>query len=338
MRTLLQNRSLVAAAAVLSAACQAAPPTYEVELCEDTVRAESPFLATHVAGMLSRNRDEVLRLVPGSAEEPVEVWLQEELKLYRFSSGSFEHADGFWAEEPGRIHLRTEARHLERTLVHELVHAYLGDEWSVLPGTIEEGVCDWVSATVCPHSRAQLRAGRLSAACFGLGALEIEVELRSAASRGAEEVIGSYASILLEGGIQPPVAPEEVFELRAGRSSSKLPAPRKKALYGLAFFIVDRIAAQGEGLQPLYELCLRAHDEGLAEIPSEWLLEAAGLTSLESSAWKPGLAEAFSGAELAELVAMYPEFLGSAIDRLPVPTMAQGGAEELRFAMRVNPR
>ena len=100
---------IVAAAAVLSAACQAAPPTYEVELCEDTVRAESPFLATHVAGMLSRNRDEVLRLVPGSAEEPVEVWLQEELKLYRFSSGSFEHADGFWAEEPGRISFRGRA-------------------------------------------------------------------------------------------------------------------------------------------------------------------------------------------------------------------------------------
>jgi len=338
VRTLLQKRQLAAAAAVLAAACQASPPTYEVELCDDTVRADSPFLATHVAGMLSRSRGEVQRLVPGSSQEPVEVWLQEDLQLYRFRRGSYEHADGFWAEEAGRIHLRTEARHLERTLVHELVHSCLGEAWSLLPGTLEEGVCDWVSVNVCPHSSAQLRAGRLSAACFGLGALEIELELRSAAPRGREEVIGSYASVLLEGGIEPPITPAEVFELEAGRSNSGLSGPRKKALYGLAFFLVDRIASKGAGLDPLYELCLKARAEGLSKVPTEWILKAAELDGLGSPEWKPGLAEAFSGAELAELVAMYPDFLGSAIDRLPIPASAASGREELRFSMRVNPR
>ena len=144
------------------------------------VRADSPFLATHVAGMLARTRDQVIQLIPDSTKAPLEVWLQDELQLYRFRRGSYEHADGFWAEEAGRIHLRTEARHLERTLVHELVHSSLGEAWSALPGTLEEGVCDWVSTHICPHSAAQLRAGRLSAACFGLGSLEIEVELRAA--------------------------------------------------------------------------------------------------------------------------------------------------------------
>jgi hypothetical protein len=304
----------------------------------DMVRADSPFLATHVAGMLGRTRDQVIQLVPGSAKVPLEVWVQDELQLYRFRRGSYEHADGFWAEEAGRIHLRTEARHLERTLVHELVHSSLDDTWSVLPGTLEEGVCDWVSTRICPHSAAQLRAGRLSAACFGLGSLEIEVELRSARKGGAAMALGSYASILLEGGIDPPVSPSEVFQLEAGRSNSGLSGPRKKALYGLAFFLIDRIASREQGLGSLYELCLRTKSQGLPVVPTDWLLEAADLEGMEAPQWKQGLAQAFSGAELAELVAMYPDFLGSAIDRLPVPTSGEPGSEELHFAMRVNPR
>ena len=304
----------------------------------DMVRADSPFLATHVAGMLGRSRDQVIQLVPGSTKVPLEVWLQEELQLYRFKRGSYEHADGFWAEEAGRIHLRTEARHLERTLVHELVHSSLDDTWSVLPGTLEEGVCDWVSTHICPHSAAQLRAGRLSAACFGLGSLEIEVELRSARKGEAAMTIGSYASILLEGGIDPPVSPIEVFQLEAGRSNSGLSGSRKKALYGLAFFLIDRIASGERGLESLYDLCVRTKSQGLPVVPTDWLLEAADLDGVEALQWKQGLAQAFSGAELAELVAMYPDFLGSAIDRLPVPTSGEAGNEELRFAMRVNPR
>jgi len=305
---------------------------------DDMVRADSPFLATHVAGMLARTRDQVIQLIPDSTKAPLEVWLQDELQLYRFRRGSYEHADGFWAEEAGRIHLRTEARHLERTLVHELVHSSLGEAWSALPGTLEEGVCDWVSTHICPHSAAQLRAGRLSAACFGLGSLEIEVELRAASPKGAEEVLGSYASILLEGGIDPPVSPAEVFQLEAGRSNSGLSGSRKKALYGLAFFLIDRIASRESGLASLHELCIRAKSEGLPQVPTDWLLEAAGLEGLDPSQWKPGLAQAFTGAELAELVAMYPDFLGSAIDRLPIPSSGGTGSEELRFAMRVNPR
>jgi len=327
-----------ACAALLLAACQAAPPTYEVALALDRVRADSPFLATTVAGMLDRNRDRVLELVPGSESAPIEVWLQDELQLYRFRRGSYEDADGFWAEDVGRIHLRTEARHLERTLVHELVHSCLDDTWSMLPGTLEEGLCDWVSTRICPHSAAQLRAGRLSAACFGLGSLEIEIELRSTRSDGESPPIGSYASILLEGGIDPPVSPADVFQLEAGRSNSGLVGSRKKALYGLAFFLVDRIATIDSGLDTLHELCVRARAEGLSKVPTEWLLDAAELSGIEAPQWKPALAAAFTGAEIAELVAMYPDFLGPAIDGLPLPPAGAHSSDELRFAMRVNPR
>lgn len=338
MRIHTKRHTYALLAASLLAACQAAPPPYEVALDADVVRAESPFLATTVAGMLQRNRNRVLDLVPGSQLAPLEVWLQEDLQLYRFRTGSYADADGFWAEGPGRIHLRAEARHLERTLVHELVHSALDESWSTLPGTLEEGLCDWVSTRICPFSAAQLRAGRLSAACFGLGSLEIQIELRSASANGEAATIGSFASILLEGGIAPPVYPAEVFEVEAGRSDSGISPARKKALYGLAFFLVDRIATKHHGLGTLHELCLRASAEGLQAVPTDWLVEAADLEGLSPAQWKPALAAAFSGAEIAELVAMYPDFLGSAIDRLPVPPAGTSGAEELRFAMRVSSR
>jgi hypothetical protein len=130
----------------------------------------------------------------------------------------------------------------------------------------------------------------------------------------------------------------EVFTLHAGRSDSGIPGARKKALYGLAYFLVDRIAAKNSGLESLHELCLRAKDEGLEEVPADWILEIAGLEGDTSSEWKAHLAESFNGPELAELVAMYPDFLGSAIDRLAVPAPGAQKAGELSFAMRVTSR
>jgi len=178
----------------------------------------------------------------------------------------------------------------------------------------------------------------LSAACFGLGALEVEVELRTARAEGSLSPIAAQASILLDGGIHPPISPKEVFQLEAGRSNSGIAGSRKKALYGLAFFLVDRIATNSSGLDGLHELCTRARAEGLEEVPEEWILEAAKLEGLSPAEWKACLAETFAGPELAELVAMYPDFLGSAIDRLSVPAHDSPGAGELRFAMRVTPR
>ena len=337
MRNLLSPNRNSLSALLLLAACQAAPPTFEVHCEADSVRADSPFIANDVAMMLQRGRERVLEIVPNSHSKPVEVWLQEELKLYAFNQGAYEEADGFWAEDLSRIHLRSGARHLERTLVHELVHASLDESWRLLPGTMEEGLCDWVSTVACPHTSAQLRAGRLSAACFGLGVLEVEVELRSDSSE-SPATIASQASVLLDGGIRPPITPTEVFTLQAGRSDSGIPGARKKALYGLAYFLVDRIATINGGLEPLHELCLRAKEEGLEEVPADWILEIAELEGDASSEWKAHLAESFNGPELAELVAMYPDFLGSAIDRLAVPAQGAQGAGELRFAMRVTSR
>ena len=337
MRNLLRPLKITFCAPLLFAACQAVPPTYEIGCEADSVRAESPFIANNVAVMLKRGRQQVSELVPNTRSTPLEVWLQKELQLYAFNKGSYDEADGFWAEDVSRIHLRSDARHLERTLVHELVHASLDESWRMLPGTIEEGLCDWVSTVACPHTSAQLRAGRLSAACFGLGALEIEVELRSGFSESGSSV-AAHASILLDGGIHPPIAPMEVFTLEAGRSNSGISAARKKALYGLAYFLVERIATNDGGLEALHQLCVRAAAEGLKEVPADWILEAAALKGGTDSEWKECLADSFAGPELAELVAMYPDFLGSAIDRLVVPPPGDQGAGELRFAMRVNPR
>src|SRR4030095_9983937 len=98
--------------------------------------------------------------------------------LWAFARSAYSDADGFWAEGVGRIHLRTGAERLERTLAHELVHQCAGEMFEELPGTLEEGLCDLVASLACPESAARLRAGRLSSAAFATRGLVVALELK----------------------------------------------------------------------------------------------------------------------------------------------------------------
>jgi hypothetical protein len=263
-------------------------------------------------GLLPR----VTALVPDTRERPLEVWVQETPRLYRFWTTSNQEADGFWAESPGRIHLRETGAGLERTLAHELVHATLGESWGRLPGTMEEGVCDWVSARLCPLNASRLRAGRLSAACFATGGMELDVDLLVPGPPDSLAIeIGYSASVLLRGEDEVPIDPGSVFEVRAGMSDSGLSASTKKALYGIAFLLVDRITER-VGLEGLHDLCRRARELGLDEVPAEWFLAAAGLEDADERAWRAAFHEGLGARDLREMLAMYPALLTDTLDHV----------------------
>ncbi len=161
--------------AVAAAACQALPPPSCTEAREGVVRAGSLEEAREVATALDALVPEVISALPDAHARRLEVWMQPEPALYRFPpSSTYREADGFFSDRLARIHLRSGADDVRRTLAHELVHASLGKTWRDLPGTIEEGLCDVVAARLCPSGAVRLRAGRLLAAALALGGLDLE--------------------------------------------------------------------------------------------------------------------------------------------------------------------
>jgi hypothetical protein len=300
-----------------------APPREHSVAREGVVRAATKAEADRVARALDDLRPQVLALVPDARRLELEVWVQDVPVLYEFQADAYSDADGFFAEGPGRIHLREGSDHIERTLAHELVHASLGDSWRSLPGTLEEGLCDYISMQLCPNSAARLSAGRLSSAAFATGGLVLEIDLaEESTDRPGEHDVCWSARLRLEGDPRVTVDPLRVFDLEAGLSSSDLSSSQKKAFYGIAFLVVERIARR-VGIEGLHEMCERANAEGLDQIPAERLLEAAGL-GLDRAGLRTAIELEFGPREIEELVRAHPEFLASTVAHYLLPLERDG--------------
>jgi len=307
-----------------SAACQALPPPARFEARLGVVRAGNPAEAREVARALDEFLPAVVTELPdahrlvaagGDVSRSLEVWVQEEPELYVFPhSSAYRDADGFFSDRLGRIHLRAGSEDVERTLVHELVHASLGPSWRSLPGTLEEGLCDVVAARLCPRSAPRLRAGRLLAAALAIGGLDIEV--RFAPATGEPDPAPELCfvqRILPAGGAVRDLDPLEVFRTRAGISSAAIESDRKKALYGLAFLVAERVVDR-RGLEGLHEI---VESTAPGRMAAE-LLSAAELSG-DPEDWRRALASALGPAEMRELSRRHPGLLLGAPVRDPGP-------------------
>lgn len=293
-----------------------------------------------MAELFKRLRPQVLESLPDTHCRAEEIWIQDQPKLYLFSGAAYEEADGFWSENHGRIHLREGAQSVARTLAHELVHSSLGSSWEVLPGTIEEGLCDVVSVMLCPEDSTGMRTGRLSAAAFATGGLELEVELFLPAEASRNEIqIGCLTRMRLQGQVREEFDASDVFAIPAGLSTTELPTNDKKALYGLSYLLVDRIVDR-IGFEGLHELCLRTERMGLEEMPADWLLEAADMQAASLATWRRALQEAIGQKELQFLVDLYPELLVDSAGRIFGPRAAvfvdHSGAAPVAASVRVS--
>ena len=134
--------------------------------------------------------------------------------------------------------LHANADNLERTLAHELVHAALDEPWHLLPGTLEEGLCDLVSAKLCPDGAARLRAGRLCSAALACGGLKLELRLS-----WPDDKREWLARVTLSGEDQGEKPQSRVFDVQAGLSSTALTSGTKRGFYGLAFLVIERAEA-----------------------------------------------------------------------------------------------
>ncbi|MFT7486400.1 MAG: hypothetical protein ACI9F9_002255, partial [Candidatus Paceibacteria bacterium] len=333
-------RFLLATSLLAASACQASPPQAQFQGPVGLVRANKAVDAAQVSGLFEGLSAEVAALLPDVKNRAREVWVQATPALYRFSGNSYAEADGFWSESYGRIHLREDAQSLQRTLAHELVHASLGDSWDALPGTIEEGLCDVVSVLLCPEHASNMRTGRLSAAAFATGGLELEVQIFVPGEMSLSKLrIGTMSRVRLMANKPPTFDPCDVFTVEAGLSSTELPIDDKKALYGLSYLLVDRIVAR-RGFEGLHGLCLRADREGLDEVPSSWLLEAADMTGASTIDWRLALQDAIGTRELQTLVEIYPDLLEDSaarfLGRRALVAVDQTGTAPLSASVRVS--
>jgi hypothetical protein len=316
--------ALLAATAPLLGACFAVPPGEEAPSCLGPVRAASRECAQEVAVLVNALAPRVEAAVPDAHLEQLEVWVQATPTLYAFGSSAYSDADGFWAEGVRRIHLRERADQADRTLAHELVHAGLGPVWRALPGTLEEGLCDHVAARLCPDAAPRLRAGRLASAALALGGLAFDLELWLPAEARPDGVaVTSLTRLRLLA--DPPLlmAPEDVFVVQAGLSTTHAQPGAKKALYGLGFLVVERIVAR-IGLDGLHGLCAEARAQDSDHASPERLRAAAGLDG-GPEAWSRALAEAFGPAEVREVLRMHPQLLARAVAQLLEPLVSEDG-------------
>lgn len=309
--------SWLALLAISCAACQALPPGSHVQAQRGMVSASSAAQAERIARALDELAPRVRGELPDAVERPLSVWLQDVPLLYVFPRTAMPEADGFYAPATHRIHLRAGAEDLERTLAHELVHASLGPSWEALPGTLEEGLCDVIAARLCPASAARLRAGRLSSAALALGGFSIELTLALPAEASPGGVGLALAARLRLEDSREELDPLDVFARSAGLSSTKLSPHVKKAFYGLAGLVVQRLVDR-HGVEGVHQLCLAARARGLASVPAEWILQSAGLDP-DPRTWRQALLEDFCAPELREFLRLHPdvvcdallEFLGS---------------------------
>ena len=299
-------------AGVLLLSCMAAPPSSVLAFDGGRVLAADPTEAERVETLLARLQPELLGLLPDTSFEDLDVWVQDTPSLYMNATEASTDAEGLWSPTHQRIMLSRHADHIERTLAHELTHAALGESWGLLPGSMEEGLADHVSGSLCESGASRLRAGRLSSACLATGGVSLQVDVmpRADSVPAGTPRTGWSARIRLKGEADG-TDPMDVFRLAAGLSSTKLESGAKRGFYGLAYLAVSRIVDR-EGYEGLQGLCLRAEQQELSRVPASWILEAAGLDAAPDS-WRSAAAGSMGEPELIELVRMYPDFVSDAV-------------------------
>lgn len=266
--------------------CLAPPPPILVDTPYGNVRAASEAKASEIAGLLRDLAPQVQDLLPGAQRRPIDVWVQDELRVYRHSRrpdsvrGFTLLSDEFRAK---RIHLQEDGQSAWY-LSHELVHALIGPTWSPLPGVLEEGLGDVVAEFLNPNHAYHIRAHRLmNASAFTDGFLvhvAYSVPDNTRKNRRWERRI-STTRIQTADAI-PSDTVQKLFS--ASRRTLHTDWPEiPESFYGLAWLVTSRIVDR-HGLVGLHELCLEATRQGHDIIPLEWVLDAAEIEPEELDA------------------------------------------------------
>lgn len=269
--------------------CSSAPDV-GVDTPYGQARADDRATAEALAELLGTYGPRVRALLPDARAVDPEVWLED----FSLDSALSHRPDVVGLAAPGlaRIRIREDrlGRDAECVLVHELVHAHLGPSWEPLPALLKEGLCDVVAFRLAPESAAPVRALRLldAAAAHADMALELSWFEPGSGDRQRERL--------------PMAAPpgpdllEALGRAGAGVHLSGAGGPDLGRLYGSGWLLADCIVSR-VGLDGLNALCRDATAQGLALVPTEWLVQAAGVEP-GGAGWPRAVLERVGTAEL----------------------------------------
>lgn len=287
----------LALALPLLPACMTPRPSASVKAAHGVVFADDPALARQVASELDLLLPAVRQLLPGVRDVDAEVWVQQELSVWRWNQ--VDDWEGFTLRPLDRIHLRRDVpTGRPALLAHELTHLLVDDSWERLPQPVEEGLCDVVAITLQPEIAALMRANRLAAAGAALGDWHFELDTSAPNIEGGHQVAFTLRGSPVD--IEWALAQDELGD-------------HEGQLRGLGFVVAERIVER-HGFEGLHALCLSAAAGGRKRVTPAELLAAADLPP-SPWAWRAMLAEMVSPRDARIMIPMLVEQQGAAIVR-----------------------
>lgn len=234
--------------------------------------------------------------LPGLTRPEICVWIQAEVDAgwnTPRSPGRTAFALDLDQGRSWRIHVQEVD--FEYSLVHELVHARLSEDWDPLPAALEEGLCDLMAVRRSGSPRE--RFGRI-AAMVSTPPREAILTYRTQGAEGALDNTLTLRFAALEAAAdRSRLSPQQILSEREGRRE-RLKLEDLEYLYGLGYLIVERIVER-HGIESLHQMCRRAVLQQRALLAPQEILRAAGLDSD---------AQILEAAEV-EMAKFVPEFL-----------------------------
>lgn len=338
----LPLRGLCLGLLALLGGCLAPPPPISVDTAYGMVRAERDEDALEVAELLTEMAPQIQEILPGVQDRRVDVWVQEQLRLYRWQERT-ESVRGFTLLadefEATRIHLRGGGQS-SWYLAHELVHALIDESWRPLPALLEEGLADVVAEELNPQYAAHIRAHRLFNVSLLTDGLLLNVAWSEPDDRPRRRwpVRSATMRVMMPPGEDEPIDGGDLLRLRellsADRASlhnhfHELP----ESYYGLAWLIVSRITER-VGLDGLHAMCVEAHENGQDVIALDDLLSAAEMELESFDARFVG--NEFGYRELRAAAYQRPEIFSELAVRLLRPYFPKASSKRLLW--RITPR
>jgi hypothetical protein len=233
--------------------------------------------------------------IPDCSKAPLDIRLVAKLAHDSWGGATYTAGGLRWIELPQDETLER----LKPTLVHELVHYWLGPDWSALPGVLEEGLCDYIAHQIVPEAAALGRAEYAVMLSSALdGALRFDgprVRGQGADAEFLDEIVSYTVSAPIAKNALPPF--QRALEIEGQDLEPIRSQGVRGTLDALGYLLVHRI-----GVDALHKLCLRAQMQRLSQVPPEWIFAAARLDGTTKTGWRPAIFALFGEQEKLALL------------------------------------